>query len=450
MSSRPKAKNKIFFYIVLFCFAATLTFIVCLINPTHLAQFFGITLPDETATTESGNETIASTDPAINVAPKNVNITIYYLSDGDIHKFNHLQNTDDILNLSESKITNAAISPDRKWLTFSTGEGFYLTDLENTDKVEVISDKASEHASFSFNNQGNMLAFSDHEGLKLFDLNSKSTTLLFANVNIVYDDSGQIIGDVNDFRNYSPLLWSPDDRWLWVSEGVSEGSYRVLVDLESDVNYSFSSCNDTIDWLSSSQGFYTSVSTSGYASCGDDDGIFFESPRQDGKVDETNLYQATHPDEHAFRESYDVQLSPDETKLCFVQGFDIYSDNPTYSLISMNIDGTDQRELVTGKEKIRSPKWSMDSSKIVFIQDSEHSSSVKVIDLNSNEISILIEFPNKIEYQTQIEGTDWFLFGIEVVSGKGYGSPYLVNTKDGTVTALPIPGFQMIIGMFMG
>ena len=56
----------------------------------------------------------------------------------------------------------------------------------------------------------------------------------------------------------------------------------------------------------------------------------------------------------------DPQLSPDGSRIAFTRW------EPTYTLYTINVDGTDETAWVSNKVKMKSPTWSADGTKIIF------------------------------------------------------------------------------------
>ena len=377
-------------------------------------------------------------------------VYFYYLSEGEIYRYHTSTNTEEIIYLySSSDIKNASISPNQRWLAYSDENGFFIDDMLNLYRSVTISNASSSTYGFLFDNFSNQIAFSDEEGLKIYNLQSKSSSIFFHNINIDRNENGEYIGDVSDFEQYSAGIWSPDNRWLWVNKSLWGGSSRILLDLHSNRTYQFYSCNNSIDWLSSSNRFYTSVSAYGYEGCGEDDGIFLEQPSTKGTIDETSLFKASSPEDPYNRETEELQLSPDEKRLCFVQGSNIYpQETPTYSIMLMDIDGNNLVEIVTSSDRIYSPFWSSDGTKIIFQQKNDEESSIKIVNISNKNIKTLLSVPSHNNFLSQVENSNWFLFETNTNYANRYDALYLINLQVETVEKIPLSGYRMIIGAF--
>ena len=66
----------------------------------------------------------------------------------------------------------------------------------------------------------------------------------------------------------------------------------------------------------------------------------------------------------------DPQISPDGEKVIYVRNFkDVMTDRNLSNLWIVNFDGTENRPLTTGKQNDRSPRWSNDSKRIVYLSN---------------------------------------------------------------------------------
>ena len=66
----------------------------------------------------------------------------------------------------------------------------------------------------------------------------------------------------------------------------------------------------------------------------------------------------------------DPQISPDGSKVIYVRNFkDVMTDRNLSNLWIANFDGSQNRPLTTGEQSDRSPIWSHDGSKIVYLSN---------------------------------------------------------------------------------
>lgn len=75
----------------------------------------------------------------------------------------------------------------------------------------------------------------------------------------------------------------------------------------------------------------------------------------------------------------DPQISPEGNQVIYVRNFaDIMTDRRYSNLWIIDIDGSDHRPLTTGHRNDRSPRWSPDGSKLIYVSNKEGSSEVYI------------------------------------------------------------------------
>ncbi len=73
----------------------------------------------------------------------------------------------------------------------------------------------------------------------------------------------------------------------------------------------------------------------------------------------------------------DPQISPDGERIVYVRSFmDIMEDRRRSNLWILNSDGSEHRPLTSGNENHRSPRWSPDGSKLLYISGEEDSPQI--------------------------------------------------------------------------
>lgn len=92
--------------------------------------------------------------------------------------------------------------------------------------------------------------------------------------------------------------------------------------------------------------------------------------------------------------SLDPALSPDGTKICYVEDNSFDQNRPyNIELYTMNVDGSNRTRLTTNTAVDRNPKWSPDGTKIAFnsryLTASTEITEIKILDLTSNVSSTL-------------------------------------------------------------
>ena len=73
----------------------------------------------------------------------------------------------------------------------------------------------------------------------------------------------------------------------------------------------------------------------------------------------------------------DPQISPEGKRVVYVRNFaDIMTDGRYSNLWIINRDGSNHRPLTTGHRNDRSPRWSPDGTKLIYVSNMEGSSEV--------------------------------------------------------------------------
>lgn len=92
----------------------------------------------------------------------------------------------------------------------------------------------------------------------------------------------------------------------------------------------------------------------------------------------------------------DPQISPDGSQVIYVRNFkDIMTDKNLSNLWIVNFDGTQNRPLTSGNQNDRSPVWSNDGSKIVFISNMQNGKNkLFLMWLDTKDIAPLTNTPN--------------------------------------------------------
>ncbi len=86
----------------------------------------------------------------------------------------------------------------------------------------------------------------------------------------------------------------------------------------------------------------------------------------------------------------DVQISPDGRQVVYVRGsYDIMTDKPRANLWIVDTDGTNHRPLRSDANNHRSPRWSPDGSRIVFISDAEGKPQLFVRWMDTGQTALL-------------------------------------------------------------
>lgn len=86
----------------------------------------------------------------------------------------------------------------------------------------------------------------------------------------------------------------------------------------------------------------------------------------------------------------DPQISPDGKRIVYVRtAMDIMTDRPRGNLWIINVDGSDHRPLLSGRQNYSSPRWSPDGSRIAYISGAEGSPQLYVRWLDTGQTALL-------------------------------------------------------------
>ena len=98
----------------------------------------------------------------------------------------------------------------------------------------------------------------------------------------------------------------------------------------------------------------------------------------------------------------DPQISPDGQRIVYVRTFmDIMEDRRRSNLWILNVDGSDHRPLTSGNENHRSPRWSPDGKRLLYISGEEDSPQIYCRWMDTGQsarLSRLVNSPSDIEW----------------------------------------------------
>ncbi len=87
----------------------------------------------------------------------------------------------------------------------------------------------------------------------------------------------------------------------------------------------------------------------------------------------------------------DPQISPDGNKIIYVRNFkDVMTDKNLSNLWIVNFDGSQNRPLTDGKQGDRSPRWSHDGSKIVYLSNKSGKTELYLRWMDTGEERVLV------------------------------------------------------------
>lgn len=115
----------------------------------------------------------------------------------------------------------------------------------------------------------------------------------------------------------------------------------------------------------------------------------------------------------------DPQIAPDGQSIIYVRNFkDIMTDANRSNLWTINTDGTEHRPLTTGMENDRSPRWSPDGKKLVYLSAKEDRTQLYLHWMDNgmeSRLSNLASSPNGVTWSPNGK---WLAFSMFVPSTK--------------------------------
>lgn len=374
--------------------------------------------PSSTVTQTSSPQRKTTQAPTATIPP-GPDVDIFYLSNGMVNRFNIRAWSSERLELSDSEILEATTSPDKQFIAFTDINGLHLSKSPFTEPASVIHTVGDAGALLISND--NHLAYSDQEGLKIYDIQSGAITLLKSHFRQPFD--------IVRISFYIPSIWSPDSKWLWIKIQHYESAPLTLFNIVTGIEYDFSTCTSGIDWSPDSRTFVTTIFYSGYYGCGEDNGVFVANIKGNKLVGEK-----------VYSEGRDVGVSSDASwdpignRIVFVQR--TYPKHPSlYRLLLWNYSTKQIQELDIGSYELTSPKWSVDGDKLYYVVHAAEDSWIISLDLKTYDKNITPKFPKNAEIITVLSGHDWLLLRIDN-NFPEMDNLLLINARDGRQTIL--------------
>lgn len=342
----------------------------------------------------------------------------------------------------DGDIKQATLSPDQKWLAYKDDSGIKILErpFESNDPTLLLADN-EEQTPFIFSSDSQFLAYSDLDGLKLYDISQRSTSLLVKNV----FESPPV--NVEELRKYYPLKWSPDGQWLWVNELRWEGLSRILIHRPTNKIYEFSGCHSDVSWLFDGSAFVVAVSYSDYLGCGEEDGVYLISTIG-GKITEKRIYYENEPNDPRLRESSDLTLRPQGDMISFVQITYPNTNIRNSSLILKKIEDDSVLEIDSSHDEIGSLVWSADGKTLFYVIRSSTESRIVSLAINTLEKIELASVPRTLSIISYLPKLDWLVVG----SSQSYkwSGVYLVNSVNGDVVKIADLGDANLSQPYLG
>ncbi len=359
-----------------------------------------IVIPSQTATQTPSPQSTTTQAPTATSAP-GPNIDLLYLSNGAVYLFNLRTLSIVRLDLSQNEIIDASLSPDKEYIAFSDSNGLHISKSPFTQQALTVP-SVNEAWSPVFSND-NHLAYSDFEGLKIYNLKTKAITILkshYRGAYLNFDERHNII--------YVPDRWSPDGNWLWIKVVYWEGVSSILSNVFTGIEKYYSTCNTDIDWLPDSSAFVTTVFYSGYYSCGEDSGVFVIKV-SGNDLHEQRVYSDTIPQTDTGGWSFSNAIWDYSGKLItFVQNTTI-NNIEVSRLLLLNYATNQIQELDNSQYGITSPKWSEDGKRLYYLINNENDSSLILLNVRTSEKVIIYHLPKVTELVSVIPDGDWLI-----------------------------------------
>jgi hypothetical protein len=320
---------------------------------------------------------------------------IYYLSAGAIYRYHlHLWSAEKLV-LSKSEIFDASLSPDKKLIAYSDKLGLNISESPFTMLITTIP-TVGEAGSLVFS-KDNHLAYSDQEGLKIYNFRTGTITLLKSH----YHDLSELTHNVD----YYPVSWSPDSQWLWIREIRYEPRLQILSNIMTGVDQKYDVCYDGINWRSDSRAFVSSVVYSGYSLCGEDGGVNVVEVSRN-HLHEEQVYSEKEADPWNL-ESRSATWDPSGKNIIFIQ---VAMDaNPEYRLLLFDYETKQVKEVDNSQDEIVSPIWLEDGEKIFYVIRSQSKSQIIRNNLITSEKEVIESLPSKIVITDVIAGGGWLI-----------------------------------------
>ncbi len=338
---------------------------------------------------------------------------LLYLANGTIYRYKFHDWL--IERVRGTDISIAALSTGKNYLAFADQDGLFITQWpDESSQLRIPSTGEVSQLLFSENDR---LAYSDHQGLKIYDPKTEETKVLIEQ-NIDID-----INYPSRYLYYSPSKWSPNGNWLWVNVTHWEGVSRALVNVKSGNLIEYDGCYEDIDWSTDSSSFVTSVFPSAYLLCGNNSGVFVFTLSGSKPVEE--LVYADRGENWLMHEPHYASWNPAEDQILFVQN--TWEEEPQYHLLLIDYSTRKVQELDNSLDEIVSPRWSDDGNKIYYVIHKEEESLTVTMDLHTLEKTVSHGIQTDIQIIQQLSADDWLILKTFHHTGPDY--LYLFNAQ---------------------
>lgn len=276
---------------------------------------------------------------------------------------------------------------------------------DKTIRIQVSIVDSMDQRDFLLTSDGSLLAYSDEEALKIFDLSTGITRILIEHnrVDLYTDDF-----DAADYRAYTPAQWSPEYDWLVVEERYYEGnSYKFISSYSGKLLLS-SACRSQFSSLPDNQALVFSVAFRGYGfyPCGQEGGIYIA--KFDGVVTEAQLYEDHDDGELISSQIVHISSSPNGEWVAFTEYVSVNSARIWRFMLGIIPMGGGEFFSQYSDDEIAYlyPTWSTDSKHLYFVESDENQSTIYSLSINSNLISVKGSFKGEICLFTSTPNSD--------------------------------------------
>jgi hypothetical protein len=275
-------------------------------------------------------EIINTITPSEEVIPiKDIQYNLLFTKENRFYLFDPLNVKTRHSVLSANSIYDVTFSPDGSLLAFVDNSGIYLSKYPFDSSVKIAASYPEWWGhSLEFNSTGNQLAYTDQNGLNVWEVASSSATLLLAHPEPVRD---------NNFL-FIPHRWSPDGQWLVISKSTFHyGKYWIV---NTTTKQMLQVLNDPqeIVWLDNTRMIAT-VDYDCRAQTGLKDGIYALEIVYSALVQQRIYHEAENP-ECGERGYYIEGLDLSNGRIFFDRSGDEGSTSPTLQSLAITLDGT--------------------------------------------------------------------------------------------------------------
>jgi hypothetical protein len=306
--------------------------------------------------------------------------------------------------LSEKGIDEAILSPDGSHLAYKDDSGIYISryPFESSMKIAAFDPGFWDLAwnpKLIFNSTGDRLAYTDKDGLYVWNIESASATLLMVHP--------EPVGDGNTFIH--PESWSPDSHWLvirktsmeyfefWVLNTTTKRMLPISVNRQSE-----------IEWHSNST-LIAVVEYDCMALTGFIDGIYLMEIKDDVMSEKRIYHEETDP-ACGEREYSITGIDPDRHRIFFSRSTHLSTIAPSNTDLAITFDGTLLPEesgdcyTIAGVTELPDGRFLCRSKHRLYAFDPQTSETESILEWSPESI-VWVDLPDKVT-----PDHNWILF----------------------------------------